>query len=315
MDQHNAVEWSFDSKTPLDDTLPSLDGQTQDFEDLWNDYGGIDFSTSAPSALGDNFTYNQDNFDIDNFAIDSLSPLESPSPNLLAQNDVFDLSTLQSLVEQNAPPHQHRLPRRRSKYMMRRPGSGSNSTPISIQSPPSPFQPVAIERWRNSPPEQEAASLFAIYTAVEEQQQPRSGSHTPNFNVYRNHRGASSTTSLDSAVSESSLHSVKSNQSSKSQRRGRGKVAKPRASAKSKAPKDGADRIFKCTFCCDTFKHKYDWSRHEKSLHLNMEEWVCAPYGKSSDTCPALLLPLTLHSKSMRSVYPYSQIWSSLVRD
>ncbi|KAJ4363018.1 hypothetical protein N0V83_010136 [Neocucurbitaria cava] len=50
---------------------------------------------------------------------------------------------------------------------------------------------------------------------------------------------------------------------------------------------NAAERIFKCTFCCDTFKHKYDWSRHEKSLHLNMEEWICAPHGAS------VVLPLT----------------------
>jgi hypothetical protein len=47
------------------------------------------------------------------------------------------------------------------------------------------------------------------------------------------------------------------------------------------------ERIFKCTFCCDTFKHKYDWARHEKSLHLNMEEWICTPHGAS------VVLPLT----------------------
>ncbi|KAL9060778.1 MAG: hypothetical protein Q9162_000482 [Coniocarpon cinnabarinum] len=38
-------------------------------------------------------------------------------------------------------------------------------------------------------------------------------------------------------------------------------------------------RPFQCTFCVDTFKHKYDWLRHEKSLHLNFEKWVCCPNG------------------------------------
>ncbi|KAJ5535906.1 hypothetical protein N7513_009092 [Penicillium frequentans] len=40
-------------------------------------------------------------------------------------------------------------------------------------------------------------------------------------------------------------------------------------------------RMFCCTFCCDKFKSKYDWARHEKSLHLNLESWTCAPYGGS----------------------------------
>lgn len=32
---------------------------------------------------------------------------------------------------------------------------------------------------------------------------------------------------------------------------------------------------FQCTFCTRTFKTKYDWQRHEKSIHLNFETWVC----------------------------------------
>lgn len=45
------------------------------------------------------------------------------------------------------------------------------------------------------------------------------------------------------------------------------------------ATEDGANQPFCCTFCCDKFKSKYDWARHEKSLHLNLEDWVCAPRG------------------------------------
>ena len=43
--------------------------------------------------------------------------------------------------------------------------------------------------------------------------------------------------------------------------------------------KDKSLRIFQCTFCTDTFKSKYDWTRHEKSLHLSLEKWICAPLG------------------------------------
>ena len=42
---------------------------------------------------------------------------------------------------------------------------------------------------------------------------------------------------------------------------------------------DDKKRIFQCTFCTDTFKSKYDWTRHEKSLHLSLEKWICAPLG------------------------------------
>src|SRR4029077_19202768 len=38
-------------------------------------------------------------------------------------------------------------------------------------------------------------------------------------------------------------------------------------------------RIFQCTFCTDSFPAKYDWQRHEKSLHLPLDKWTCTPHG------------------------------------
>ncbi|KAF9880705.1 hypothetical protein CkaCkLH20_01747 [Colletotrichum karsti] len=38
-----------------------------------------------------------------------------------------------------------------------------------------------------------------------------------------------------------------------------------------------------CTFCTETFRTKYDWQRHEKSLHLSLEEWVCCPNGATEE--------------------------------
>lgn len=38
-------------------------------------------------------------------------------------------------------------------------------------------------------------------------------------------------------------------------------------------------KTYQCTFCTETFKTKHDWQRHEKSLHLSLERWVCAPQG------------------------------------
>lgn len=36
---------------------------------------------------------------------------------------------------------------------------------------------------------------------------------------------------------------------------------------------------YQCTFCTEVFRTKYDWQRHEKSLHLPLEQWVCALHG------------------------------------
>jgi hypothetical protein len=87
------------------------------------------------------------------------------------------------------PPQQRTLPRRRSKYVLRRSGSGSR--PIAIPSRASrvesPVQPLSIQRWQNSPPEQEAASLSAIYNAMG--QRPLSGGprepRTPSYDAFR----------------------------------------------------------------------------------------------------------------------------------
>lgn len=34
-----------------------------------------------------------------------------------------------------------------------------------------------------------------------------------------------------------------------------------------------AGRRYQCTFCTDAFKTKYDWQRHETSMHLSLEQW------------------------------------------
>ncbi|KAL7959339.1 hypothetical protein V8C34DRAFT_280466 [Trichoderma compactum] len=38
-------------------------------------------------------------------------------------------------------------------------------------------------------------------------------------------------------------------------------------------------RIYQCTFCTDTFKSRYDWTRHEATLHLALERWSCLRCG------------------------------------
>lgn len=38
-------------------------------------------------------------------------------------------------------------------------------------------------------------------------------------------------------------------------------------------------KTYQCTFCTETFGAKHDWHRHEHTLHLPLERWVCAPEG------------------------------------
>jgi hypothetical protein len=236
-------------------------------------------ATSTPSAA---FGVNTRTTDMDHqdFDFESGSGLSS-YPTDVNLSQPFEGYT------QVPVQRKHTLPRRRSKYMIRRSVGTGSPIAIPISSPRyenEQEQSLAIQRWRNSPPEDEAASLTAICNALDR----RSMDVTPgigqpsNYNAFRTYRGPSSTTSIDSAASESSLRSGNSSHSATSQTKRRSQATRTRAKGKAKIKNiDDPARIFKCTFCCDTFKTKYDWTRHEKSLHLNMEEWVCTPHGAS----------------------------------
>ncbi|KAH6877242.1 hypothetical protein B0T10DRAFT_413412 [Thelonectria olida] len=172
---------------------------------------------------------------------------------------------------------QRSLPRQRSRYL-RPSGSQHSSEPIPIPIPHSTSDSTLgpMQRWQESPPETEAASLEAIAGAL----------HTtlPHFSSCESLRSraesrAASTRSLNSNNTGHSSGSIASTRSTTSRalrrRRQNNRVAKTKQ--KGSLAKDR--RPFQCTFCCDSFKSKYDWSRHEKSRHLSLERWVCTPHG------------------------------------
>ncbi|OSS53532.1 hypothetical protein B5807_01212 [Epicoccum nigrum] len=157
-----------------------------------------------------------------------------------------------------------------------------------------------FERWKHSPPENEPAPLTAIAQAVEtfdlpdsisvssSYQQQSSNRSTDSFSVFRapslssletgfTNMSSGSLGSHKTVYSHGSKHSLGSMNSLKAKEKRR------RRRIPARAPKDtekDAPRIFQCTFCTDRFKSKYDWQRHEKSLHLSLEKWICAPLGE-----------------------------------
>lgn len=181
------------------------------------------------------------------------------------------------------------LPRRRSRYFIDR--SGKQASPVAIPSGAS--TPDPLRRWQESPPEDEAAPLSAIKDAVHGSLSEHSTgiSDQDIANAFRNYRRpasrAGSTTSAGSATSASSRQSGASSSSRRTAEKKTSRVRKTRQGKKDKSHSEDDVRPFCCTFCCDKFKSKYDWMRHEKSLHLNLEKWVCAPFGGS------VLLPST----------------------
>lgn len=168
-----------------------------------------------------------------------------------------------------------------------------------------------LDRWKASPPEHEAASLTNIAKAVASARYPaRSGSSSSLNNSRGNSRQGSRAASSRRTSSEDdsafsmfrapSVSSLGTHQSSTSDfsrvskgstkgsrgslassigdRRRRKRAPMTQRAAAQNAKSRGA-RIFQCTFCTDTFPAKYDWQRHEKSLHLALERWTCCPEG------------------------------------
>ncbi|KAF4992677.1 hypothetical protein FGRMN_6990 [Fusarium graminum] len=186
---------------------------------------------------------------------------------------------------------QHSLPRKRSQYFRHQPQRVA-SDPISI--PRSNIRRDGaldpMQRWQESPPEAEAASLSAICDALKKAPlRTRSSAGSLGNRRVGSRAGsrAGSNASFGSVTSYSSA-SVGSHspQSGTRWTSSRGRVAKTKRGPTKKG-KGVEKRRFQCTFCCDSFKSKYDWARHEKSLHLDLQGWRCTPFGGavvSSDT-------------------------------
>ncbi|QKX63771.1 uncharacterized protein TRUGW13939_10942 [Talaromyces rugulosus] len=175
------------------------------------------------------------------------------------------------------------------------------STPAvqSIFTPNSPVDNMCpMERWKNSPPEHEAALVSDIakalshsdlpYYRVDSQTSTRSPSRGDSVSTQSSFNGVfpePSISSVDSDFQGSTAwsdHSGQSTQSGTSSTGYRRRSRKRRTNYSSRAVnifRADVPKTFQCTFCTDTFKTKYDWSRHEKSLHLALESWTCSPFG------------------------------------
>ncbi|OIW22976.1 hypothetical protein CONLIGDRAFT_586329, partial [Coniochaeta ligniaria NRRL 30616] len=92
--------------------------------------------------------------------------------------------------------------------------------------------------------------------------------------------------STSSHSSDSSIHHSDSGSRStflannKRRRRKQDAISKTRRVPVDGPAQGGSDRrVYQCTFCTDTFKSRYDWTRHEGALHLTLEQWTCMPFG------------------------------------
>jgi len=151
-----------------------------------------------------------------------------------------------------------------------------------------------FERWLRLGPEHEATSLDRVNKVVKSLGHikpvclPNSRARCRGGQWQFSHRHGSSISSLDIRSYGSEIPEIplaeyaQSNASSTmtkcEQRRRRG--------TKSMATLTEISRKFYCTFCPKSFRTKHDWQRHEKSQHLALERWTCAPYGSGVDVDP-----------------------------
>jgi hypothetical protein len=143
-----------------------------------------------------------------------------------------------------------------------------------------------MERWERSPPEHEPASVIDIAKAVKTSPNIPSNETSPDSYPRSDDGSAHSIARESSTSSRNTSHSSRASFGSAVSMHSRGSFGsfgqrgrrRRRPAAKAIANlANGPLRQYQCTFCVETFKTKHDWQRHEKSLHLSLERWVCAP--------------------------------------
>ncbi|KAM0327650.1 hypothetical protein ACHAQA_005943 [Verticillium albo-atrum] len=180
----------------------------------------------------------------------------------------------------------HRLSLRASKQSSSQHHPQGSPRPRSLISSASSSKNLTpLERWRNSPPDDEPVDPAAIERALEAFMSDNSNDFEPvsaggdhfdgsassasgdfNFNAPASSGSNSSAYSFHSAMSSSFM--ARSAQSSD----GGGSTT----NKNSRSSRAAGAPLFQCTFCLQTFRKKFDWSRHEQSVHLpGLHSWVC----------------------------------------
>ncbi|OOF97557.1 hypothetical protein ASPCADRAFT_514493 [Aspergillus carbonarius ITEM 5010] len=137
----------------------------------------------------------------------------------------------------------------------------------------------SMERWRHSPPESEAAATDDILRALADPDIPAfPGSSPYAVPQYAWSSNDSSGSQSSSEISVALSHRPPPRPPTPMHR------PQPRRRHRQRHIRHAnrlqeARRPYQCTFCADTFATKYDWQRHEKALHLPVDQWRCAPDG------------------------------------
>ncbi|KAL4925668.1 uncharacterized protein BDV17DRAFT_271518 [Aspergillus undulatus] len=143
-----------------------------------------------------------------------------------------------------------------------------------------------MERWQASPPDEEPVSEDVIReviasTSGSDVSRSQSQVGTPATDFSSGVDGSSLASSLssfglpasDASDSSSSVWSYQSD----GPLRPRPYSRRPSSTRRGRRRHVTEDGHYQCTFCTQSFKKKHDWSRHEKSVHLQLDVWICTP--------------------------------------
>ncbi|KAJ5762392.1 uncharacterized protein N7511_005774 [Penicillium nucicola] len=179
-----------------------------------------------------------------------------------------------------------------------------------------------MERWQASPPEEEPVPAAAIQNAIASgsSSMDSDGTIDPfkldssamdflDFDESSSHL-ASSVSSIGSRASETSDSASSAWSYHSSGDTGLPfpllpKQSNARRRGRSRAGSVNPNQVYQCTFCTQSFKKKHDWTRHEKSVHLTLDSWICTPnltelqvsFGVNPSECPFcdVLYPMPAH--------------------
>ena len=193
--------------------------------------------------------------------------------------------------------------RRRRRHHAHVQSEASNK--IFAQGSPMPQQVgmSPMERWRNSPPEEEPALDSSIENLLSGHYSVSQGSADNNYNLPSfedpdiwtsgdsltfsdlnndtSSNSASSYLSHQSAI-ESSLFSLSASSAAAAAESPVPTREQQTEAAISTQPQSSASSFksrhtFQCTFCDQSYRKKYDWARHEQSVHLpGLDLWICS---------------------------------------
>ncbi|ORY00605.1 hypothetical protein BCR34DRAFT_109175 [Clohesyomyces aquaticus] len=142
-----------------------------------------------------------------------------------------------------------------------------------------------MERFLSSSPEDEGISEEAVQRAAE-------SLSSTNFSPPGLRKHSSTTDSISvsdtafssnsgSSSSKASIDSANSRGPRRGRKRQRG-ASQGTLAILLRKPSEPS-KIYQCTFCTTDFTQKYDWRRHEESVHFPQKEWVCIPDGPADD--------------------------------